>query len=125
MPVVSEVEEGMMKRVLREALPQAFSKCLDDSAVLNWQRDTQVEIFGALLALAELAVQQLKVEALPSSPPSTLSRANIHASNIHILLFVLLTSNKHPRHAFYCCRCSQPVTWERRWAKPRRKLPVC
>ena len=51
----------MMRKLVREALGQSFPKCLDDSAVMAWNSQTQQEIFGACLALIELAAQKLEV----------------------------------------------------------------
>ena len=50
----------MIKKFLQEGLNAAFTKCLEDSAVISWSASTQKEILRACIAFVELSAQKLK-----------------------------------------------------------------
>lgn len=51
----------MIKKLLQEGLSAAFTKCLEDNAVMNWTPYTQRDLMSACVAFMELSAQKLKV----------------------------------------------------------------
>ena len=69
---VSNQDATMLRRLIREGVPMAFSKCLDDHAVNNWGENTQKDIFRACCELVELVVAKLEVQSLQRESPAQL-----------------------------------------------------
>ena len=51
----------LLQKLIHEAIPQTFERCLEDPTVRRWQHSTQLYILNACMSLASLAVQQLEV----------------------------------------------------------------
>lgn len=69
-------QEGLIiSKFLQESLNAAFSKCLDDSALLSWNHATQRDILRACVAFIELAAEKLKVSSMSrvTLPPGGVS----------------------------------------------------
>lgn len=49
----------MIRRLMREAVPSAFEKCLDDQNLFKWNDDIQLNIFDAVTRLVDLLVVKL------------------------------------------------------------------
>lgn len=51
----------MIRKFLQEGLTIAMPRCLDESAIMGWNPQTQRDIMRACIAFVELSAEKLKV----------------------------------------------------------------
>uniref|UniRef100_A0A061RL24 Ubiquitin carboxyl-terminal hydrolase 9/24 n=2 Tax=Tetraselmis sp. GSL018 TaxID=582737 RepID=A0A061RL24_9CHLO len=56
---MQETDAECIRRLIRECIPSAFEKCLDDQALYKWSEEIQHNIFGAITSLIDLVVAKL------------------------------------------------------------------
>lgn len=51
----------MISKLIREAIPSSFEKCIEDPCQGRWQDSVQIDIFVAAMQLIDLVIQRLQV----------------------------------------------------------------
>ena len=53
-----------LRKLIHEAIPSTFEKCLEERAVKNWQPSVHQDILLACLALASLVTERMQVSVV-------------------------------------------------------------
>ena len=59
----------MISRLIREAIPSSFEKCVEDPCQTRWSDAVQMDIYYAAMHLIDLIIQRLEVRVCSCQQP--------------------------------------------------------